>query len=415
MNSQFAAQLERIVGAGGVAYNEPMARHTTFKIGGAADYFVEPRRLSDIQQLVRLCAEQAVELRVLGQGSNVLVADEGVRGVVMHLGSQYAHFETCKEPNTVALTSTDEPSPAPVSESVAVPAGQAPCSNVSTLAADTVHANDSTYASELAHEAESTDIPVSESAAVIAGHAPYSNDSAALSTPADAPASTAADASAPCAQHCNSSDAVLIKAQAGVKNSQLARFACDCGLTGFEFASGIPGVVGGSALMNAGAYGSEYSQVVHSLVCVSPDGSLCTISGADAQWGYRRSRMHDQHLIISDVVFRFLSGNKPEIQARMDDLAQRRKSKQPLNMPSAGSTFKRPEGYFAGKLIQDAHLQGERVGGAEVSRKHAGFIVNAGGATARDVYQLIAHVQERVFETAGVHLEPEVRMWGFQH
>lgn len=403
MNSQFAAQLERIVGAGGVAYNEPMARHTTFKIGGAADYFVEPRRLSDIQQLVRLCAEQAVELRVLGQGSNVLVADEGVRGVVMHLGSQYAHFETCKELSAVAPTSTDET------------AGHAPCSNVSTFVAEAVHANDSTYASEHVSEAESTDIPVSESAAVLAGHAPYSNDSAPVSTPA--PATTAADAHAPapCAQHCNSLDAVLIKAQAGVKNSQLARFACDCGLTGFEFASGIPGVVGGSALMNAGAYGSEYSQVVHSLVCVSPDGSLCTISGADAQWGYRRSRMHDQHLIISDVVFRFLPGNKAEIQARMDDLAQRRKSKQPLNMPSAGSTFKRPEGYFAGKLIQDAHLQGERVGGAEVSLKHAGFIVNAGGATARDVYQLIAHVQERVFETAGVHLEPEVRMWGFQH
>lgn len=403
MNSQFAAQLERIVGAGGVAYNEPMARHTTFKIGGAADYFVEPRRLSDIQQLVRLCAEQAVELRVLGQGSNVLVADEGVRGVVMHLGSQYAHFETCKELSAVAPTSTDET------------AGHAPCSNVSTFVAEAVHANDSTYASEHVSEAESTDIPVSESAAVLAGHAPYSNDSAPVSTPA--PATTAADAHAPapCAQHCNSLDAVLIKAQAGVKNSQLARFACDCGLTGFEFASGIPGVVGGSALMNAGAYGSEYSQVVHSLVCVSPDGSLCTISRADAQWGYRRSRMHDQHLIISDVVFRFLPGNKAEIQARMDDLAQRRKSKQPLNMPSAGSTFKRPEGYFAGKLIQDAHLQGERVGGAEVSLKHAGFIVNAGGATARDVYQLIAHVQERVFETAGVHLEPEVRMWGFQH
>ena len=402
MNSQFAAQLERIVGAGGVAYNEPMARHTTFKIGGAADYFVEPRCLSDIQQLVRLCAEQAVELRVLGQGSNVLVADEGVRGVVMHLGSQYAHFETCKELSAVAPTSTDET------------AGHAPCSNVSTLAAETVHANDSTYASEHAPEAESTDIPVSESAAVIAAHAPCSNDSAAVSTPADAPASTAADASAPCAQHCNSLDAILIKAQAGVKNSQLARFVCECGLTGFEFASGIPGVVGGSALMNAGAYGSEYSQVVHSLVCVTPDGNLCTISGADAQWGYRRSRMHDDRLIISNVVFRFLPGNKAEIQARMDDLAQRRKSKQPLNMPSAGSTFKRPEGYFAGKLIQDAHLQGERVGGAEVSRKHAGFIVNAGGATARDVYQLIAHVQDRVFETAGVHLEPEVRMWGFQ-
>ncbi len=354
MNSQFAAQLERIVGAGGVAYNEPMARHTTFKIGGAADYFVEPRRLSDIQQLVRLCAEQAVELRVLGQGSNVLVADEGVRGVVMHLGAQYAHFEICKDQSASADENT--------------------------------HATDSTYASESAP------------------------------APADVSADEAADAPtpAPCVQHCNSLDAVFVKAQAGVKNSQLARFLCDCGLTGFEFASGIPGVVGGSALMNAGAYGSEYSQVVHSLVCVSPDGSLCTISGADAQWGYRRSRMHDEHLIISDVVFRFLPGNKAEIQARMDDLAQRRKSKQPLNMPSAGSTFKRPEGYFAGKLIQDAHLQGERIGGAEVSRKHAGFIVNAGGATAHDVYQLIAHVQDRVFETAGVHLEPEVRMWGFQ-
>lgn len=380
MNPQFAAQLERIVGAGGVAYNEPMARHTTFKIGGAADYFVEPRRLSDIQQLVRLCAEQAVELRVLGQGSNVLVADEGVRGVVMHLGAQYAHFEICKE--------------------------------LSASAAENTHATDSTYASESAPAPadepadEAADAPVSGSVAVLAGHAPNSNDSAPAHTPADAPA--------PCAQRCNSLDAVFVKAQAGVKNSQLARFLCDCGLTGFEFASGIPGVVGGSALMNAGAYGSEYSQVVHSLVCVSPDGSLCSISGADAQWGYRRSRMHDEHLIISDVVFRFSPGNKAEIQARMDDLAQRRKSKQPLNMPSAGSTFKRPEGYFAGKLIQDAHLQGERIGGAEVSRKHAGFIVNAGGATAHDVYQLIAHVQDRVFETAGVHLEPEVRMWGFQ-
>lgn len=352
MNSQFAAQLERIVGASGVAYNEPMARHTTFKIGGAADYFVEPHRLSDIQQLVRLCAEQSVELRVLGQGSNVLVADEGVRGVVMHLGSQYAHFETCKETRASVLMPTDE----------------------------------------------------------AVGHVLHPNDY----TPAPTPADVHADAPASCTQHCNSLDAVLVKAQAGVKNSQLARFVCECGLTGFEFASGIPGVVGGSALMNAGAYGSEYSQVVHSLVCVTPDGNLCTISGADAQWGYRRSRMHDEHLIISDVVFRFLPGNKAEIQARMDDLAQRRKSKQPLNMPSAGSTFKRPEGYFAGKLIQDAHLQGERIGGAEVSRKHAGFIVNAGGATARDVYQLIAHVQDRVFETAGVHLEPEVRMWGFQ-
>lgn len=378
MNSQFAAQLERIVGAGGVAYNEPMARHTTFKIGGAADYFVEPRRLFDIQQLVRLCAEQAVELHVLGQGSNVLVADEGVRGVVMHLGAQYAHFEICKE--------------------------------LSASAAENIHATDSTYAPAgapapeltpaLADEAAVT--PVSESDAVSADHGPHSNDFAPAPTPA------------PCVQRCNSLDAVLVKAQAGVKNSQLARFLCDCGLTGFEFASGIPGVVGGSALMNAGAYGSEYSQVVHSLVCVSPDGSLCSISGADAQWGYRRSRMQDEHLIISDVVFRFLPGNKAEIQARMDDLAQRRKSKQPLNMPSAGSTFKRPEGYFAGKLIQDAHLQGERIGGAEVSRKHAGFIVNAGGATAHDVYQLIAHVQDRVFETAGVHLEPEVRMWGFQ-
>lgn len=383
MNSQFAAQLERIVGAGGVAYNEPMARHTTFKIGGAADYFVEPRRLSDIQQLVHLCAEQAVELRVLGQGSNVLVADEGVRGVVMHLGAQYAHFEICKELSASAAENT------PVNDPTSAPA---PAPTPANAPAD-----------EVAGHA-----PVSGSVAVPAGHALHPNDSAPAPTPADAPAP------APCAQRCNSLDAVFVKAQAGVKNSQLARFLCDCGLTGFEFASGIPGVVGGSALMNAGAYGSEYSQVVHSLVCVSPDGSLCTISGADAQWGYRRSRMHDEHLIISDVVFRFLPGNKADIQARMDDLAQRRKSKQPLNMPSAGSTFKRPEGYFAGKLIQDAHLQGERIGGAEVSRKHAGFIVNAGGATAHDVYQLIAHVQDRVFETAGVHLEPEVRMWGFQ-
>ena len=168
--------------------------------------------------------------------------------------------------------------------------------------------------------------------------------------------------------------------------------------------------------MNAGAYGGEFADVATSVRCLAPDGSLVEVPAEDAGWGYRRSMMGDAGLVVLGAALRL--ARDPEgpraVRARMDDLARRRAEKQPLELPSAGSTFKRPEGHFAGKLVQDAGLRGFRIGGAQVSEKHTGFVVNAGGATADDVRRLIAEVRRRVREASGVTLEPEVRMWGFE-
>lgn len=200
---------------------------------------------------------------------------------------------------------------------------------------------------------------------------------------------------------------------AGASNEQVAQAALAAGLAGYEFASGIPGTIGGAAIMNAGAYGGEFRDVCCGLTCATPDGRIVEVTAWQACWGYRHSMMGDEGWTVLGAVLQLRPDSAASIRARMDDLAMRRAEKQPLDMPSAGSTFKRPAGYFAGKLIQDAGLRGFRVGGAQVSQKHTGFVVNAGGATAADVRELIAQVQQRVFESEGVRLEPEVRMWGF--
>ena len=200
---------------------------------------------------------------------------------------------------------------------------------------------------------------------------------------------------------------------AGASNEQVALAALAAGLAGYEFASGIPGTIGGAAIMNAGAYGGEFRDVCCGLTCATPDGRIVEVTAWQACWGYRHSMMGDEGWTVLGAVLQLRPDSAAIIRARMDDLAARRAEKQPLDMPSAGSTFKRPAGYFAGKLIQDAGLRGFRVGGAQVSQKHTGFVVNAGGATAADVRELIAQVQQRVFENEGVRLDPEVRMWGF--
>lgn len=200
---------------------------------------------------------------------------------------------------------------------------------------------------------------------------------------------------------------------AGASNEQVAQAALAAGLAGYEFASGIPGTIGGAAIMNAGAYGGEFRDVCCGLTCATPDGRIVEVTAWQACWGYRHSMMGDEGWTVLGAVLQLRPDSAATIRARMDDLAARRAEKQPLDMPSAGSTFKRPAGYFAGKLIQDAGLRGFRVGGAQVSQKHTGFVVNAGGATAADVRELIAQVQQRVFENEGVRLDPEVRMWGF--
>lgn len=200
--------------------------------------------------------------------------------------------------------------------------------------------------------------------------------------------------------------------QAGVTLREASEMACELGLSGLEFACGIPGSVGGACCMNAGAYGSCMADVLRSVRVIRADGSFDTLDADELGWGYRQSRIADEGMIVVSATFGLHPGDPEDIRAKMDDLTAQRAEKQPLELPSAGSTFKRPEGHFAGKLISDAGLKGYRVGGAAVSAKHAGFVVNAGGATAADVRAVIAHVQDEVERLFGVRLEPELRFLG---
>lgn len=282
--------------------DEPLAAHTTFKVGGIADYLVQPYDADGVRAALEAARQADAPCYVLGCGSNVLVSDAGLRGLVVKIGPRMSSIEV---------------------------------------------------------------------------------------------------------------DGKLIHAQAGATNEAVAQAALDAGLTGYEFASGIPGSIGGAAIMDAGAYEGEFRDVGVSVTCLTPDGQIVEVDAEQADWGYRHSMMMDAGYLVLAATIQLEPGNPDEIRAKMEDLAQRRSSKQPLEMASAGSTFKRPEGYFAGKLIQDAGMRGHRVGGAQVSEKHCGFVVNTGGATAADVLQVIHDVQDAVYRSAGVQLEPEVRMWGF--
>ena len=278
---------------------EPMAAHTSFRIGGPAEVFVRASCAQDVAAARRAAERTGAPFLVVGRGSNLLVADEGLPGVVVQIGEGL--------------------------------------SGVSV-------------------------------------------------------------------------EGTALVAQAGATNEAVAAAALDAGLAGYEFASGIPGSIGGAAFMNAGAYDGEFKDVASSVTCLFPDGQVRELSAEQAEWGYRASRMHREGLVVLAARLELRPGDRSAIRARMDDLAARRAAKQPLELPSAGSTFKRPPGHFAGKLIQDAGMQGHRVGGAQVSTKHAGFVVNTGGATAADVRQVVADVQRAVREQFGVELQPEVRM-----
>lgn len=203
-------------------------------------------------------------------------------------------------------------------------------------------------------------------------------------------------------------EGTCMKVQAGALLSQTARTAMEHGLSGLEFASGIPGTVGGGVIMNAGAYGGEMSQVVTDVTVVNKDGEFLLLDNGTMEFGYRYSSIRNQPFLVTEVSFQLQQGNPLEIQAKMDELAAARRQKQPLEYPSAGSTFKRPEGYFAGELIMKAGMRGFQIGGARVADKHCGFIVNMGNATAADVLDVIEEVQERVKERFGVELQPEI-------
>ena len=280
---------------------EPMKNHTTFRIGGPADALALPKTPEEVAEVVRFCHEHAQPYYVLGNGSNLLVSDEGYRGLVLQL---YRNFN---------------------------------------------------------------DIQV---------------------------------------------NGETITVQSGAMLAAVARTAYQTGLTGLEFASGIPGPIGGAVVMNAGAYGGEMKHVLREVTVLTKEGEVLVIPAKALELGYRTSVIPKNGWIVLGAVLQLKKGDQEQILARMEELKEQRITKQPLDLPSAGSTFKRPEGYFAGKLIMDAGLRGFTVGGAQVSEKHCGFVVNRGDATAADVWELICEVKRRVKERTGVELEPEVKLLG---
>ena len=284
-----------------IAFDEPMSRHTTFRIGGNADAFVNASSSQEIVSVITYCDEHRIPYMFMGNGSNMLVGDGGIRGVVISIGANMSKIQVVDN---------------------------------------------------------------------------------------------------------------MIYAQAGALMSKVAAAALNAELTGFETLSGIPGTIGGGVFMNAGAYGGEIKNVLKNVTYIAKNSNIVTRDASDLELGYRSSRFSKKGGIIVKCCFELERGNKDEIAAAMKDYAQRRSDKQPLSFPSAGSTFKRPEGHFAGKLIQDAGLMGYSIGGAQVSDKHAGFIINTGGATAKDVLDLMEHVKKVVFDNSGVMLEPEVRLIG---
>lgn len=283
-------------------FNAPMSEHTTFKIGGAADVLIFPSSVDDVEKIFNLADEFAIPCTILGNGSNVLVLDNGIRGAVIKFSDKFF---------------------------------------------GSIRADDET-----------------------------------------------------------------ILAAAGAKLKDVSNFALENNLSGLEFAVGIPGSIGGAVFMNAGAYDGEMKNIIAKVTAVSPSGKVVKFNCAELNLCYRQSIFQTNGYAICEVELHLSHGNHDAIKTKMDDFTERRESKQPLNLPSAGSTFKRPKGYYAGTLIDKTGLKGLKIGGAMVSEKHAGFVVNVGGATAQDVLNLIEEVRRRVKEMFGVVLTPEVRTIG---
>lgn len=284
----------------GIKFNEPMSLHTTFRAGGPADMFFEPENEEELSAVLAAAKDEGIDAVVIGNGSNLLVRDGGIRGIVVHLGKKMSKICT---------------------------------------------------------------------------------------------------------------DGCFITAESGAQMSAVAAAALEAELGGLEFASGIPGSIGGGLYMNAGAYGGELSDVAVSARYIQ-DGEILTIEKKDMKLGYRRSIFAQEGGIITSVRLCLAPDKRENILAKMQDFKQRRCDKQPLEFASAGSTFKRPEGHFAGALIEQAGLKGYGIGAAQVSEKHAGFIINRGGASAAQILELIGYVQKKVYESSGVMLEPEVRIIG---
>ena len=301
MNQNFYDKLNNVIAKDSILIDELMSRHTTFRVGGPADFFVTPKAKEEVRDVIRICKEAGMPYYIIGNGSNLLVSDAGYRVVIVQI---------YKEMNEVKV------------------------------------------------------------------------------------------------------EGDLVKAQAGALLSGIAAKALGAELSGFEFASGIPGTIGGACVMNAGAYGGEMKDVLESVTVLTGEGKIIELSRNELELGYRTSVIAKKGYIVLGAVLKLERGDGEKIKTYMDELKEKRVTKQPLEYPSAGSTFKRPEGYFAGKLIEDAGLRGFQVGGAQVSEKHCGFVINRNHATAADIMELMRQVQIRVKENSGVDLEPEVKRLG---
>lgn len=296
-NTEVIYNLAKILGCE-ARRDEPMKKHTTFKIGGNADTYIKVKTLSKLSAILRECKDSGVDYLLLGNGSNLLVSDEGLSRAVIRLDGEFRN-----------ITLIDE---------------------------------------------------------------------------------------------------TTVFCGAGASLAYLCKFALKCGLSGLEFAWGIPGTVGGAVFMNAGAYGGEMKDVVHSVSHITCDGAIGRCEKDELDFGYRTSVYRKNNAVITGVTLKLQKGNSDEIREKMDDYLNRRNTKQPLEYPSAGSVFKRPEGNFAGALIEQCGLKGKSVGGAQVSEKHAGFIINRSNANANDVKALIKEVQSVVSEQTGYDLECEL-------
>ena len=330
--------------------NEALKLHTSFRVGGPAKVYVVPEDIEELQKLIRFLYEEKLPYDIIGNGTNLLVSDAGVDHVVVEIGRALEGIELLPEANASDATSSLSAS-----------------SSVTGTAAKAV-----------------------------AGSA-----AARTTSEADAVNATVAD-----------EKTYYVRVQAGTLLSKAAQFAATQELCGMEALRGIPGTLGGAVTMNAGAYGMEMKDVLHSVDVLTPEGELQTLMPAELELGYRHSVIPERGYIVVAATLALRKGDPAEIQARMADFQNRRKEKQPLDKASAGSTFKRPEGYFAGKLIEDTGLRGFRHGGAQVSEKHCGFVINDGTARAADIYWLIGEVRKRVLLEQHVELTPEVKIWG---
>lgn len=330
--------------------NEALKQHTSFRVGGPAKVYVVPEDIEELQKLIRFLYDEKLPYDIIGNGTNLLVSDAGVDHVVVEIGRALEGIELLPKANASDATSSLRGSSSVTGTAAKAAAGSAAAR--ATSEADAVNA---TAAKEKIY---------------------------------------------------------YLRVLAGTLLSKAAQFAATQELCGMEALRGIPGTLGGAVTMNAGAYGTEMKDVLYSVDVLTPEGELQTLTPAELELGYRHSVIPERGYIVVAATLALRKGEPVEIQARMADFQNRRKEKQPLDKASAGSTFKRPEGYFAGKLIEDTGLRGFRHGGAQVSEKHCGFVINDGTARAADIYWLIGEVRKRVLLEQHVELTPEVKIWG---